>query len=180
MTPAATGTPGHTWDHSLTHDTCSTPTPASPVTPKHPEHQPHLCRPSTWDPTGACNVHDTLLATAIPVTPVPPVTAASPLATRGTHDTGGTHGTCDTLNTSGTHDNNGKVAEGTHCLPDVPDTGSSTLVGQPESTSLSLPGPHQKKKGVAGRIWKCLSRYLCCGLPSKRANNKVIPETANE
>ena len=45
---------------------------------------------------------------------------------------------------------------------------------------LTPSGLTQKKKGVARRLWTCLYKYICCGLPSKRANNKVIPETANE
>ncbi|XP_040091486.1 serine/threonine-protein kinase MARK2-like [Oryx dammah] len=159
-----------TWDPSLTPDACSTRNTSL-------TWDPSLTRdaPSTCNPTGASKVHDTR---GNHDTWDTSATSDSCLTrdTRGTHDTDGTHGTCDTLNTSGTHDNSGKVAEGTHCLPAVPDAGSSTLVGQPDSMSPVTPsGLTQKKKGVAGRIWSCLSKYLCCGLPSKRAN-KVKPE----
>ena len=115
-----------------------------------------------------------------PVTPVSPVAPASLNNTHRTHGTQDNHITCYTYNNNGTHDISGKVPEGTHCRPEVPDVGSSTLVGQPKNMSPVTPsGLTQKKKGVAGRIWRCIFKYLCYGLPSKRANTKVIKETAN-
>ena len=140
---------------------------------------------STQDTTGACNIDDTRGTCDTCNSRVTSDTCLTrdtrdTRDTRGTRDTDGTHGTCDTSNTNGTHDIGGKVPEGIHCLPDVPDVGSSTLVGQPENMSPVTPsGLTQKKKGVAGNIWRCLPKYLYCGLPSMRANNKVIQETAN-
>ncbi|XP_043735289.1 serine/threonine-protein kinase MARK2-like [Cervus elaphus] len=126
---------------------------------------------STQDTTGACDIEDARGARDT-------YGASVPRDTRGARDTGGAHGTHDphatvTRDTRGTCDMSGK----THCPPDVPDAGSSTLVGQPQNLSpVTPPGLTQKKKGVAGRIWRGLLKHLCCGLPSKRGK-KVSPET---
>ncbi|XP_061012356.1 serine/threonine-protein kinase MARK2-like [Dama dama] len=121
--------------------------------------------PSTQDATGACHTEDARGARV-------------PRDTRGARDTGGAHGTQDphatvTRDARGTCD----VSSETHCPPDVPAAGSSTLAGQPQNLSpVTPPGLTQKKKGVAGRIWRGLLKHLCCGLPSKRGK-KVSPET---
>ena len=101
--------------------------------------------------------------------------------TRDTRDACDTSRACDSCDTSGTsfpcaarsaRDISGKVPGGTHRPPDVPDEGSSTLVGQPENMSTVAPsGLTQRKEEVSGRIWRYIFKHLCCGLPRKRGKN---------